>query len=164
MVNVTFRKLSIKEAADVFALVIARVDWMNAQGLQSWNTTNYLERYPISYYEQKAAEGMLYGLIGENNNILSAGVLLHNDDRWPDNVKAIYIHNFVSAMTEPGAGSIFLKQTEQLAYEHGIKLLRLDVAEENAVMNTYYESRGFYECGTCSDGPYHGILREKKLM
>ena len=159
----TFRKLSIKEVADVFALVTARVDWMNEQGLHSWNTTNYLERYPFSYYEQKAAEGLLYGLIGENNNILSAGVLLRNDDRWPDNAEAIYIHNFVSSMNEPGAGSIFLKHTEQLASEQGITLLRLDVAKDNAVMNIYYESRGFYECGTCSDGPYHGILREKKL-
>ena len=159
----TFRELSIKEATGVFALVTARVDWMNARGLHSWNTTSYLERYPLSYYEKKAAAGMLYGLIGENNNILSAGVLQRNDDRWPDNADAIYIHNFVSAINESGVGSIFLKKTEQLAYERGITLLRLDVAKENSVMNTYYESRGFYECGTCSDGPYHGILREKKL-
>ena len=159
----TFRKLSIKEAAEVFALVTARVDWMNAHGLHSWNTTNYLERYPLSYFEQKAAEGMLYGLIGEDNIILSGGVLLRNDDRWHDKAEAIYIHNFVSAMNASGAGSVFLTKIEQLAREQGITLLRLDVAKENATMNSYYERRGFYERGSCSDGPYHGILREKKL-
>ena len=159
----TYRRLSVEEVKDVFALIIKRVDWMNAHGLRSWNTTNYLERYPLTYYEEMAGAGSLYGLTGEDGDILSAGVLLQKDERWEDGAEAIYLHNFVSSMTAPGAGSVFLEETEKHAAGLGISIIRLDVAENNDIMNRYYESRGYLISGTCTDGPYHGILREKKI-
>ena len=159
----TFQKLTAKEAPVVYNMVVARVDWMNEQGLRSWNTTNYLQRYPLSYYEKKAEEGLLYGLVNEDGAVLSAGVLLLRDERWPDQAEAIYLHNFISSMEAPGAGSAFLREMEQFAAAQGITLLRLDVIEGNTAMNQYYENRGYLVHGTCTDGPYHGILREKKL-
>lgn len=161
--DLTFCRLSVQEARDVFSLVTSRIAWMDAQGLVSWNTTYYLERYPLSYFETMAGEGTLYGLLGPDGRILSAGVLLREDERWPDDAEAVYLHNFVSAADAPGAGSAFLEKAERQAAENGIVRFRLDVADGNAVMNRYYESRGYVAKGTCSEGPYQGILREKCL-
>ena len=45
----------------------------------------------------------------------------------------------------------------------GKAYLRLDSAEDSAALAKYYESLGFVNVGTCQDGSYKGILREKKL-
>ena len=39
--------------------------------------------------------------------------------------------------------------------------VRLDCAENNPFLNDYYEKHGYKEKGKCSDGEYHGILRQK---
>lgn len=41
--------------------------------------------------------------------------------------------------------------------------LRLDSSEDNEPLAKYYENLGFVPAGTCTDGPYKGIRREKKL-
>ena len=41
--------------------------------------------------------------------------------------------------------------------------MRLDCADDNMRLNAWYESQGYFPCGTCIDGPYNGILREKLL-
>ena len=62
-----------------------------------------------------------------------------------------------------GAEKAILREAEKLARQHGMEVMRLDCADDNTRLNAWYESQGYFPCGTCIDGPYHGILREKLL-
>ena len=162
--NIVFREIREAEIPQMFELIRARIAWMDEQGMRSWNTTNYLQRYPLEYYAEEARRHQLFVLADESRGkLLSAAVLLRQDERWSDNAPAIYIHNFVSAFGEKGAGSLFLQHTEAHARRLGLSLVRLDSIENNAAISAYYDSRGYAAVGKCEDGPYHGVLREKRL-
>ena len=60
-----------------------------------------------------------------------------------------------------GAGKAILREAEKLAKVRGIEAIRLNCAEGNARLNAWYEAQGYFLRGTCTDGPYHGLLREK---
>ena len=60
-----------------------------------------------------------------------------------------------------GFTKIMLKDT--VAIEKGKEYLRLDSLRGNETLEDYYSMLGFVEKGTCIDGNYHGILRERKL-
>ena len=62
-----------------------------------------------------------------------------------------------------GAGKAILREAEKLAKVRGIEAIRLNCAEGNARLNAWYEAQGYFLRGTCTDGPYHGLLREKPL-
>ena len=160
-----FRALLETEAPQMFQMVQDRIAWMNQRGIRGWNTTEYQERYPLSYYAARARRQEAFGLVRRTDGrIVCAGVLLREDPRWAGSTSsAAYLHNFVADTAERGAGAIFLAQAEEWARAQGIRFLRLDCVEENTAINAYYEAKGFYPAGKCSDGPYHGILREKKI-
>ena len=75
----------------------------------------------------------------------------------------MYVHHLVSAVDERGTGALFLAQAEDHARRRGLDRLRLDCYVGNRGINAYYEALGFLPAGTCTDGPYKGILREKKI-
>ena len=62
-----------------------------------------------------------------------------------------------------GAGKAILREAEKLAKPHGMEVMRLDCADDNARLNEWYEAQGYFLRGTCTDGPYHGLRREKPL-
>ena len=57
-----FRLCRPEEAAEVFRLICERTRWMDEVGIRQWNHTDYLNVFPLSYYEQQQAEGTLYAL------------------------------------------------------------------------------------------------------
>ena len=48
-----FRKAKKEEIPVVFEIIGKRVKWMDKVGIKQWNTTNYAEVYPLSYFEEK---------------------------------------------------------------------------------------------------------------
>ena len=62
-----------------------------------------------------------------------------------------------------GAGKAILCEARKLASSRSMESMRLDCADDNMRLNAWYESQGYFPCGTCIDGPYNGILREKLL-
>ena len=90
--------------------------------------------------------------------------LKEQDDRWNDSEPALYLHNFVTRVEAPGAGSTFLRFAEEYALKKGKKYLRLDSAADNPSLARYYTSQGFVPAGTCTEGGYNGILRQKELL
>lgn len=52
---------------------------MDKSGVQQWNTTDYLNVYPISYYEKRQSFEELY-VLSRENTIIGAVVLLKNDE------------------------------------------------------------------------------------
>ncbi|OUM63648.1 hypothetical protein PIROE2DRAFT_61171 [Piromyces sp. E2] len=161
-----FRKIKENEVSLMFQLILDRLKWMDKKNINHWNVLGYDKIYPISYYEEKFQQGHIYALVNANTNeILSAAVLLEEDESWENNDPSIYIHNFISKVGLPGIGKIFLKYTEDFAKLKGKKYLRLDSSGDNAKLTEYYNKLGFIPVGTCVyvDGRYKGVLRQKEI-
>lgn len=109
---------------------------------------------------------LLYALADEQSGaICGAAVLLAQDERWDGSLqkRAWYVHNLVTAVGASGAGKAILREAEKLAKVRGMEAIRLDCIEGNEPLNAWYEAQGYFLRGTCTDGPYHGLLREKLL-
>ena len=136
MDNCIFRAMGPEEAPRMIELVRERIAWMDREGLQSWNTSDYLEIYPQDYYEERAREGVLFALArASDGKILCAGALLETDERWPDSLPAVYVHHLVSGTEARGAGAHFLARAEDYARQVSAKLeelgFRTEVDERN---------------------------------
>lgn len=199
----------------MFRLIMGRVAWMDEVGIRQWNITKYDECYPPEYYAEHAAAGRIFcledaefavgraGRTGDadcagnanradgadcaDGRIVAVGLLLEEDERWPDSssadapdsdgmpgkdetgrgvpaADAYYLHHFATAVGAPkGVGGTFLEELERYAAEQGKAWFRLDSADDNETLEAYYTSRGYEPAGTCVDGLYTGILRQKKL-
>ena len=158
-----FRQLRESEAPEMFELIVQRIRWMDENGIRQWNVTKYDKAYPLSHYEEALHRGEGYGVISQDGEIVCAARFIDEEECWEDKEPALYIHSFASKVGHPGAGAYLLQMAEEYARKLGKKYLRLDSAADNDALSRYYEKQGFMPCGTCEDGPYRGILRQKKL-
>lgn len=159
-----FRAMRREEAAQMFALVKARMKWMDEVGIKQWNVTDYTDVYPFSYYEEKCGEGEAFALFDkETGEMVCAAVLKKTDDRWPDEASAFYVHHLVAQIGAKGAGAAFLAHAEDYARSCKKSCMRLDSAVGNEALERFYTAHGYEAKGTCRDGVYTGILREKRL-
>lgn len=159
-----FKQLDKQDAKAMFQIILERMDWFEQKGIQQWKKGDYEIIYPLNYYENESEKGHLYGLMDQETNQLVCGaVLLEADVRWKDQANAYYIHNLASTPYQKGTGKLFFSYLEDFARKKGKEYLRLDSLRGNATLEDYYSMLGFVEKGTCIDGNYHGILRERKL-
>ena len=164
--NYIFKRAEIEDVPKLFEIIKTRVQWMEAKGLKQWNTTDYLNVYPLSYFEDHQKNGRLFCMKDvESGDVAAVMVLLSDDRRWAElnTNDAYYVHNFATNPKTKGIGSIMLSEAEKLALSEGKTYLRLDCPADNQVLNRFYESRGYSPCGSCVDGPYRGNRKEKKL-
>ncbi len=148
----------------MFSMILRRMEWMEEKGIRQWNVAEYDEIYPLSYYEEERQKGELFVLADrDTNEIVCGAVLKEEDERWEDRAPSIYVHNFVSKTAPRHVGRIFLIFAEKYAAERGKRYLRLDSARDNQALASYYEKIGFAPAGSCVEGGYHGILRQKEL-
>lgn len=158
-----FREAEKIDVKNVFQLILERMQWMDKKAITQWNSAHYDQIYPLSYYETKREAGELFVLWDTcHQEIVSAGVLLEQDERWSDPSPSLYLHNFVSKLSS-NAGANFLKYAELLAKQKQKQFLRLDCAIHNSKLASYYEKLGFQAVGTCKEGDYKGILQQKKI-
>ena len=164
-----FRRIREDEIPVMFSIILSRMRWMDEVGIDQWNNTFYDEVYPVSYYEEHRRAGEVFVLEEiSTGEIVSAAVLKSEDDRWEHiedyhTKKAFYLHNFCSRLDKKGTGKIFLDFAEEYARICEKDVFRLDSADDNKVLEAYYESRGYIPKGCCVDGLYKGILREKEI-
>lgn len=159
-----FRKAKKEEIPVVFEIIGKRVKWMDKVGIKQWNTTNYAEVYPLSYFEEKRQNDECFLLEEkETQKIVAVAVLLKEDARWPTKASALYLHNFATLLEYKGVGSIFLEKAEEYTKNQGYEYMRLDSDIDNKPLEEYYTIRGYKAVGSCVDGLYQGTLREKKL-
>ena len=110
------------------------------------------------------AQGQLFVLEKvENGEIVCGAVLKEHDERWEDNPPAIYLRNFATRLDSKGVGILFMEYAEKYAVSCNKEFFRLDSADDNIPLAKYYEDLGFVPVGSCVDGAYSGILRQKKL-
>ena len=154
------------DVSEIFSIIAKRVEWMEEKGLKQWNTTDYLNVYPSTYFMEHQKHGRLYKMFNsDTKEILGVMVLLDKDPRWDghDYGSAYYVHNFATRINARGIGSLMLSEAEDLAARHGKQYLRLDCPLDNTYLNDFYQCKDYIPVGFCVDGPYRGTLREKKL-
>ena len=160
-----FREIRREEIPKMLEIILDRMKWMDEVGIRQWNVTEYDRVYPLSYYEERWREGELFVLVErESEQIVCVGALKKEDDRWRDQAPALYLHHFATKRGAKGVGRIYLQYAEALILRRGMTLFRLDSADDNEALARYYEALGFLPVGTCIDGLYTGILREKRLQ
>ena len=160
------RKAKKDEVGDIFSLYVKRVEWMGENNIPLWIETDYLHAYPEGFYREEQQAGSLYVLMETSTGgIAAAAVLYEEDENWQDSMdaSAFYVHNLVSSTSYPGAGKALVQHSEQLARDVGKEWMRLDCGEDNTFLNGWYESMGYMYAGKCTDGPYTGNRRQKKL-
>ena len=72
--------------------------------------------------------------------------------------------NLPLAFRLDGVGRVMLAWAEDFARARGKAFLRLDSQRVNRPLSRYYEALGYRAAGTCVEGTYEGILREKPLV
>lgn len=161
----TFAQGTLADLPRFYELIRARIAWMDRQGIQQWNTTDYWTVYPEAHYEELTRRGEFYLLRREADGLLVVGAALYESDpRWSDGTPpAFYVHHLTADQSAPGAGRVFLRRCEDLSRRRGKTYLRLDCAVDNAPLNRYYEEQGYRMAGVCVDGVYRGNLRQKLL-
>ena len=168
MTRFTFREAEKAEVPAVFDLIMGRVRWMDTVGIRQWNVTDYAGCYPLHHYEAARQRGDLFVMVDEAGLIVACAVLRQDDERWPEALQAaepaFYLHHFATRAGVKGVGPIFLRKAEEYAASQGKTRLRLDTADDNAFLAYYYTAFGYVPVGTCVDGLYSGILREKVLI
>ena len=165
MQDCVFRRLRADEVPQMFSMILARMRWMDENGIRQWNATEYDRAYPLEYYMDEQYRGRIFALASvPADEIVCAAILKEEDERWMDGTPALYIHNFVSRTDAGGVGARFIEFAGEYARSLGKEYLRLDSAEDNAALAAYYERQGFLPAGKCTDGPYRGVLRQKKLL
>lgn len=160
-----FRLLRKEELPAMLALIHQRIAWMDQVGIRQWNVTDYDGVYPPEYYQLCFQKGELFALEDTaSGQIVCAGALKEQDDRWPDaSQPAFYLHHLAADPAHKGAGRIFLRAAEAYAAGAGKVYFRLDSAIDNFKLTAYYEAQGYLPVGRCVDGAYEGILRQKPL-
>ena len=168
MTHFTFRPAEKAEVPAVFDLIMGRVRWMDTVGIRQWNVTDYAGCYPLHHYEAARQRGALFVMANEEGVIVACAVLRQDDERWPEAMQlaepAFYLHHFATRVGMKGVGPIFLHMAEEYALTQGKTRFRLDSADDNAFLTDYYPAFGYVPVGTCVDGLYSGILREKVLI
>ena len=159
-----FRPARGEELKYVFSLINERIHWMDKMGNNQWNKIDYWKYYPASYFYIACSEKRLYILKDEElNRIVAVGVLSEKDNRWNDDKRAIYLHNFVTAIDVKNIGSKFLEYCEEYATSLCKNYMRLDCKKSNEKLNKYYEMHGYVYFEEVVDGEYVGNKRENKF-
>lgn len=156
-----FRRAVLADLDAIIDIIQKRIDWMDAVGLEQWNKTDYMTCYPRSYFEKNI--GFFHVAQGENGALRAVMAAYTEDPRWPVHKKAYYIHHLATLPGETRLGKQMIAYAERIARRDGMPAVRLDSAVDNARLTEYYESMGYAPVGTCVDGMYEGILREKPV-
>ena len=151
------------EAEKAMALIRSRVAWMDRRDIDQWNRSGYLDHYPLEFFRQEARLGRLYFLRDGAGEETACAVLLEEDERWPDDPPALYIHSLAGAVGRPGAGEQMLLRCMELARARGKAYVRLDCPMANGPLNAYYEGLGFRLAGSVNEDWYVGNLRQYRL-
>lgn len=144
----------------IIVLIKNRIKWMDKVGINQWNKTDYIGRYPREYFE----ENINYFYIAKKGEkTVGEYALYETDVRWPSSRNGYYIHHLATDLNEKGLGKEMILFAEKLAKENQKEVVRFDSQIGNDTLSKYYDDLGYFVCGVCDDQLYHGLLREKEI-
>ena len=78
-----FEQTQFNNIPEAYSIIEKRVQWMENKGIRQWNTTDYLNTYPIAYFEAQQKAGNLYiAKDAVSDKVLGLMVLMPHDTRW----------------------------------------------------------------------------------
>ncbi|MCZ4517414.1 GNAT family N-acetyltransferase [Rhodococcus ruber] len=140
----TVELASAADAATILALRHAAEDWLAARRIDQWTP----REVPLSTVAAQIDAGEFHiARRHPGGPIVGALRLIWADpDIWPEQVEAAgYVHGLVIDRSESGTGlgASLLEWASQRTRQEGRALLRLDCAETNIDLRSYYSRQGF---------------------
>ncbi|ASU77303.1 N-acetyltransferase [Actinopolyspora erythraea] len=134
-------------APEIHGLRERLADWLHEKGIQQWPRGEVtLDRIAS---EIERAEWHCVRL-PELGVVAGMRVLWSDPDFWgEDTTPAVYVHGLMvdRSMARTGMGTFLLESAADLGRAAGVDTLRLDCAESNDVLRSYYAAHGFREVG-----------------
>ena len=161
-IEMMIRKAVPQDLDALIALIVRRMAWMDEQGIEQWNTGDYLGIYPPAYCLLRITSGELF--VAWDGQLCGMAALLEQDERWQDGLPAYYVHHLAADPRCPGTGAALLRFAEEKALQKGHGVVRLDAQRGNETLNAWYARQGYRYVGLMREGSYEGILREKRLI
>ncbi|MGJ7908220.1 GNAT family N-acetyltransferase [Actinopolyspora sp. H202] len=122
-------------------------DWLRDRGIEQWPRGEVsLDRIAS---EIERAEWRRVRL-PELGVVAAMRVLWSDPDFWgADTTPAVYVHGLMvdRSMSRTGMGTFLLESAADIGRAAGVDTFRLDCAESNATLRSYYAARGFHEVG-----------------
>lgn len=153
-------KAKLSDIDSIIKLIKDRIKWMDEKGINQWNKTDYVGRYPKEYFEENID---YFYIAKKDNKIVGEYALYEEDVRWPNKRNGYYIHHLATDLNEKGLGKIMILYAEELAKINDKEVVRFDSQIGNDSLSKYYDDLGYFVCGTCNDLLYNGLLREKEI-
>lgn len=100
------------------------------------------------------------------NDAIGVFRLRPQDDYWPDDGRAGYVHSLAISDSAQGygIGRALLTWVQSTLQEQQRRYLRLDCIATNHTLRRYYEAQGFINRGEVVDGDYRLALYELDLF
>ena len=163
---VVVRRAESADAAAILALRHAAEDWLASRSIDQWKP----REIPLSTIDQQVARGeFIVGLRPQTMYIVAAMRLMWSDPKiWTDDEDACYVHGLVIDRSRAGTGlgTAMLGHASDTARRAGVGRLRLDCAESNAALRSYYQRCGFTEVGRrdFDDGQWFSVTLFEKAL
>lgn len=165
MQSITFRRAVEEDIIPVRQMIERRIDYLRERDIHpSWADRDYLNVFPVEYFERVVRDGVLY--VGDMEGVIVACATLHHGDfpRWEDDgLPSYYVHNLASDPRFSGLGSEMLDYCERVAVNTGRKALRLDSIKGNDFLENFYRKRGFVFVKKTCDRGFYCTLWEKRV-
>ena len=97
--ELVFEQAQINNIPEAYSIIEKRVQWMENKGIRQWNTTDYLNTYPLAYFEAHQKAGNLYiAKDAVSDKVLGLMVLMPHDTRWEgyEESDSYFVHNFAT--------------------------------------------------------------------
>lgn len=141
------RQADIADASTILSLRHAAEDWLASLSIDQWPP----REVPRAVIDRQVLRGEFsVGVLPRTQHIVAAMRLIWSDPTiWEDDEDACYVHGLVidRSHTGSGLGSAMLHHALETARGSGVDRLRLDCAETNAGLRSYYRRNGFTEVG-----------------
>lgn len=102
-IEMMIRKAVPQDLDALIALIVRRMAWMDEQGIEQWNTGDYLGIYPPAYFLLRITSGELF--VAWDGQLCGMAALLEQDERWQDGLPAYYVHHLAADPRCPGTGA-----------------------------------------------------------
>ena len=93
-IEMMIRKAVPQDLDALIALIVRRMAWMDEQGIEQWNTGDYLGIYPPAYFLLRITSGELF--VAWDGQLCGMAALLEQDERWQDGLPAYYVHHLAA--------------------------------------------------------------------
>lgn len=144
LLKTELNQVAQNEYNEILEIIYENAHWLDSKGIMQW-PINWLNTQQDSIIASVKSGNYFKSEIDHN----IAGIVeitTQPDEHWAlENTPALYIHKLAIRRkhSKKNLGKAMLGLIENIAFNHGIKHIRLDCISHNSVLRRYYEAYGF---------------------